>query len=243
MANKQVGRQVLKGVEADYRAGLLSIRCIAAKHHVSEAAVRKWAKSAVDADGHPSPWQRDLNPQVIERVKHILSADPAKSAAHVRAGVRTPHARATVVTQTRSEAQEEEISDLAARTVVEVVRQQRVRLHGARNLIEQAVELLGIAAESRDLLEQFIMEETAGDLTPRRRRSMLNSVSLGAHAAAIRDLATAMQQVVTLERQAYGLKPGDNPIASSVSQPISQEEIDRKLEELRRRFEERLRPA
>jgi hypothetical protein len=52
-----------------------------------------------------------------------------------------------------------------------------------------------------------------------------------------------MQQVIALERQAYGLKPVENPIPAPTPQPMTQEDIDRKFEELRRRFEERLRPS
>jgi hypothetical protein len=243
MANQRVELHVLQSIEADYRAGVLSVRCIASKHRVSEAAVRKWAKNAVDAEGRAAPWTRDLKGRVMERAREILAANPGKSEAHVLAGVRTAHARARTVTQTRTTRQEDEITGLGSRAVVEVVREQRVRLHRVRTLIEQLGDLIGFAAENRDLLQQMVIEETARDPTPRRRRSMLHGISLAAHAGAVRDLATAMQQVIALERQAYGLKPVENPIPAPTPQPMTQEDIDRKFEELRRRFEERLRPS
>jgi hypothetical protein len=204
----------LSAIEADYRAGVISIRAIGFKYGVSEAAIRKWAKNAVDARGNPAPWSRDLKPLVDARVAEILAADPGKSPAHVRAAVRTPHARAEIVRALHTEHGDAEAVEVTSRAVVQVVQGHRLSISARLQTVNNIVTLLGIAAECRDLLQEVIHEETAGDRNGKRRASMLKAISLESHAGAVKDLAAAMEKLVALDRQAFGLADGDAPTQS-----------------------------
>lgn len=60
-----------EAIEADYRAGQLSIRAIAEKHGCSEAAIRKWALKF--------GWSRDLSKQVKSVTKAKLTNKAVES--------------------------------------------------------------------------------------------------------------------------------------------------------------------
>lgn len=61
-----------EAIEADYRAGQLSIRAIADKHGCSEAAIRKWALKY--------GWSRDLSTQVKAVTKAKLTNKAVEAA-------------------------------------------------------------------------------------------------------------------------------------------------------------------
>jgi transposase len=228
----------LVAIEADFRAGVMSVRAIAAKHGVSEAVVRKWAKKALDGDGNPAPWTRDLKPQVEARAAEILSEEAHKSAPHVRAAVRTPHARTDVVRTVRTQSQEAQIVEVASRAVVQVVREHRQSILAGQQMVGLLLGQLDDAATHRGRLEEEIEHDTAEDKRDKRRASMLRAISLPAHAAVMRDLATAMKHLVGLERQAFGLSTDADPTPPALSQGPDPEEED--FAELRAAFEKRL---
>jgi hypothetical protein len=133
----------LIAVEADYRAGVMSVRAVAAKHGVSEGAVRKWAKNA-----KPEPWKRDLSEKVRE----------AARAALVRVPVRSTH---TAYGEVRT-ASEREVVDVAARAIVQVVREHRGAIQAGQQMVGMLLGQLQEAAASRDELEETIEADTMG---------------------------------------------------------------------------------
>ncbi|HHG4356353.1 TPA: hypothetical protein ACPWEY_000041 [Pseudomonas aeruginosa] len=162
-------------IHSEYRAGQLSNVMLGKKHGVTEGAIRKRAK----AEG----WQKDLAGEVRHQVKEKL----------VREEVRAPSAR------------DKDIVEAAANTGVDVVRRHRrdiAKGHGLVNLLFQQLEQ---AATVRDELEDAVMDETAGDENSQRRNRMLKALSLPTHAGVLRDLSTALKNLVPLERQAYNL--------------------------------------
>jgi transposase len=222
MKRKEPGAAVvdLAAIEADYRAGVMSLRTIAAKHGVSEAVVRKWARKAVDGEGTSAPWTRDLKPAVKARVAEILAQDRRKSAAHVRAAVRTPHARTEIVRRERTQTEEAEIVEVASRAVVQVVRDHRQSILAGQRTVSMLLRQLDDAAAHRIDFEEEIENETFGDRGGARRASMLRAVSLPAHAGVIRDLAVAMKYLVGLERQAFGLGVAEDPTPPSAPRAL-----------------------
>ena len=66
-----------------------------------------------------------------------------------------------------------------------------------RQLVETAV--------NRESIENDIEEETKGDETNQRRYRMIKAISLPTNAAVMRDLSTAMKNLVGMERQAFNL--------------------------------------
>lgn len=235
------GKQLvdLSAIEADYRAGLLSVRAIGAKYGVSEAVIRKWARKALDGDGRPAPWARDLKPQVQARAAEILAKDGNKSAAHVRAAVRTPHAQTDVVRTVRTHTEETQIVEVASRAVVQVVREHRHSILAGQRVLGLLLGQLDDAATHRTHLEDQIERATTGNKGCKRRAAMLRAVTLPAHAGVMRDLATAMKHLVSLERQAFGLSADADP-APPTSHPEAVGADDEDFAELRAAFEKRL---
>jgi hypothetical protein len=167
-------------IEREYRAGILSLRDIAAKHGLSETAIRKRAKK--------HEWERDLTQRVHERVRTAL--------------VRSVEARGDNAHQTKTE---REIVEQAAATVVEVVRQHREDIRRTAALVARLTEQLSDAADCRERLRDLIEEETAKDRSPNRRVAMLRAVAIPAHAGTAKDLSIAMKNLVGLERQAFNV--------------------------------------
>lgn len=169
-----------ESIERDYRANVLSIREIAKIHDVSDKAIRNKAK----ANG----WQRDLTAKVNEQVRTEL----------VRTEVRAPNAQEKVRT-------EREIVEQAAATVVEVVRSHRKDISAGRGVIGLLMQQLTDVAGHRDEFEEAIWEETKEDETTERRNKLMKAVSIPVHASTVRDLSTALKNLVGLERQAFNI--------------------------------------
>ena len=165
-----------EAVERDYRAGVLSIREIGRLNGVSEGAIRKKAKG--------EGWQRDLTARVAEKVRTEL----------VRSEVRTANHQT-----------EKEIIEVAAATVVQVVREHRGRIKQGNQLVELLTNQLIDVAGKREEFEAAIELETADDKTIERRARLMKAVSLGAHASIAVNLANATKTWVGLEREAFGI--------------------------------------
>lgn len=185
-----------EAIEREYRAGVLSIREIAARHGCTDAAVRKRAKR----DG----WQRDLTGKVQEAVRTAL----------VRAEVRdSPGAR-----EERART-EREIVEEAAHTVVDVVRSHRKDVRASHAIVRTLLAQLGDAADYRetlrDMVEDHAEERLAKGANPgtvgQERAMMMKMVALPAHAATARDLATALTKLIALERQAFNIDQTPDP--------------------------------
>lgn len=179
-----------ESVERDYRAGVLSIREIAKINGCSDTAIRKKATAA--------GWERDLAEKVNAKVRSEL----------VRDSVRTANPQT-----------EREIVDVAAATVVQVVRSHRKSIKQGNALVELLTQQLIDVAGRRDEFEEGIEEETASDKSPERRNRMLRAISLATHASVAVSLAAATKTWVSLERQAFSIKdetapPAEDSLAS-----------------------------
>lgn len=204
-----------ESIEKHYRAGVLSLREIAKQHGVTDTAIRKKAKGG--------EWQRDLTARVAERARAEL----------VRTQVRSANAQDQVRT-------EREIVTSAAATVVQVVREHRKDIAAGRGIVALlSAQLLDVAGQ-RDEFEAVIEEECAGDKTGERRGKLMKAISLPVHAATVRDLSTAMKNLIGLERQAFSI--GDAP-SETPDTPAGATQVAEGFAELRAAFKKRLAPA
>lgn len=205
-----------EAVERAYRAGVLSIREIAAQHGLSDTAIRKRAKKEA--------WARDLTARVREQVRAEL----------VRTEVRTqganPETEAAIVAE-------------AAAPVIVLVREHRKEIKNLRAMGETLLEQLEAAAGNRDALEALIIEDTAAADDPdaskgaqaaaaARRAAMLKAVSLPSHASILKDLATVMKSVVPLERQAFNVDEPESPDDAAAVVPSALSALTAKLDAL-----------
>lgn len=177
-------------IEADYRAGVLSLREIAdANPGVNHVAIARRAKR----DG----WSRDLSAKIRAKADALV----------------TDQAVTADVTPKRA-ISEREIIDANAQAIVSVRLSHRKDIQRSRRitmgLLEELEQQTG--AENVALLEQM------GELMRReddKGQDRLNDlyqkiISLPGRAKTMKDLGESLRVLVTLERQAFGLDDKDS---------------------------------
>lgn len=163
-------------IEADYRAGLLSVREIAASQGITEGAVRKRAKR--------DDWSRDLQPKIKAK------ADDLVRKAEVRTPVRT----------------EREVVDANAQVIADVRVSHRKDIARARTLAMKLLDELEIQTDNIDLLEQIETALASGDDSPDGLMRVFQRVtSTSGRIDSAKKLAEAMKVLVSMEREAYGI--------------------------------------
>jgi hypothetical protein len=163
-------------IEVDYRAGLLSVREIAASQGITEGAVRKRAKR--------DDWQRDLQPKIKAK------ADDLVRKAEVRTPVRT----------------EREVVDANAQVIADVRLSHRTDIARARTLAMKLLDELEIQTDNIDLLDQLEAALAGGDDSPDGLMRVFQRVtSTSGRIDSAKKLAEAMKVLITMEREAYGI--------------------------------------
>lgn len=174
-------------VEAQYRAGVLSVREIARQASCSDPLIRKHAKQ--------HGWQRDLS-------------------ARVRQAARTQAARELGTGDIAGDitAPDHEIVQTAAACQVAVVREHRDVLRVARDLGRRLLHELAASTSHIGEIEDLIETEPGSELADQKRRDgMLRAVSLGSRTGQYADLAAAIAKWIPLDRTAFAIdaKPGE----------------------------------
>lgn len=178
-------------IEREYRTGHWSIRALGTKHDVSAAAISKRAKR----DG----WVQDASAEVRERTRAALLIQPKDGKAEPE--VNTVNAKVNTKVNTPTQADIE----VAVQTNVQVINRHRKDIGQGQRIVGLMMAELIEGIQHREEVEKVIHEETADDASLQRRNRMLKMVSLPARAGTVRDLSTAMKNLVLLERQAYNL--------------------------------------
>ena len=183
-------------IEADYRAGIKTLRQIAGEHGVTHGAINKRAKR----DG----WSRDLTAKIAAKANELVS----------KSAVSTP-------VSTESRISEREVVDANAQAIVSVRLAHRKDIQRSRSITMRLLEELELQSgrENAELLEQM------GELMRReddRGQDKLNDlyqkiISLPGRAKAMKDLGESLRVLVTLERQAFGLDDKDQKPQDSLT--------------------------
>ncbi|MCM2317807.1 MAG: hypothetical protein NDI93_00575 [Pseudomonas sp.] len=172
-----------EAVERDYRVGQLSLRVLAEKHGCTAAAISKKAKAC--------GWVQDASQEVRERTRAAMLVQPRGEGVNaVNSAVNTP---------TREDI------EVAVQTNLAVISRHRKDIGHGHRLVGLLFSQLEAAALHRAEIEDEIERECSGDETGARRTRMLKAISLPSHAGVIRDLSTALKNLIPLERQAYNL--------------------------------------
>lgn len=251
----------LEAAQRGYEMGL-SLRTVGAQVGVSEAMVRKWAKAhGWVKGGAPAKPVPEIAAAVAARAaSKVVPIRPAlgvvDGGGEVRAGTQDGRAcepqdanpanpehdipldqlfRARVQ-QLLTNPTRDEAADVAARAVVQVVQTHRVKANRLNRLVDEAAGQLEVAMATRDVLETLIVESTAPG---KAREAMLSMVSLPAHAKTIKDLATSLQKLTQIERQAFGLANNDDP--TPAEKPPEAEVVEASaFDRIRERVQQRL---
>jgi hypothetical protein len=110
----------------------------------------------------------------------------------------------------------------------------RAELQVARDLASLLIAELVAASAEPAQLELAIEVETEGERSPARRNAMLKAVSLPGRAVTLRDLATTLQRLIALERQAFGIEAKPPQAARPQELPACIANLDAELDELMR---------
>ena len=172
-------------IEADYRAGILSLREIAEAHPgTNHVAIARKAKR--------EGWSRDLSAKIRAKADALVTE-------------RTVTADVTA----ERRVSERDIIDANAQAIVSVRLAHRKDIQRSRSITMRLLEELELQSgrENAELLEQL------GELMRReddRGQDKLNDlyqkiISLPGRAKTMKDLGESLRVLVTLERQAFGL--------------------------------------
>jgi len=174
-----------------YKAGVPSLRVIAAKFGTSHVTISKHAKT--------HGWgERDQKPAVLERAEQLVTSATASSP--VTAKARIPENTLT----------EEQTIEVTAQVIATVRLEHRRDVRMLRERCLRMVEQLAAADEEPELFAKVREALLAtGELTGEQRGDMADMVtlvaSLPARAKVLKDLADVYFKLVGMEREAYGL--------------------------------------
>ena len=172
-------------IELDYRAGIKSLRQIAAEHGISEGAVRKRAKR--------DDWTRDLSERIQDKAEQLVRKEAVRS--EVRA---------------ERTATEREVVEANAQAVANVRLAHRQDISRARRITNALLDEL----EQQTYPATLGMLQELGDLLARpdekTGRDKLNElyqavISLPERSKTMKVLAESLQKLVDMERTAFGM--------------------------------------
>lgn len=186
-------------IEADYRAGIKSLREIVAPYDLTEGALRKRAKR--------DSWTRDLSAKIKAKADDLVR----------KAAVRTPSTQLTAAT-------EKEVVDANAHDRADAVLKQQSMAGRLMRLVENMASELelettdpALFAQLGHLMDQGIGEAKADKVAETYQKIM----ALPGRVETMKKLAEAFEKVVRIQRLALGMDdptpPPLPPSADSVS--------------------------
>lgn len=177
-------------IEADYRAGLLSVREIAASQGITDGAIRKRAKR--------DEWSRDLSKRILDK------ADTLVRSALVRSAVRTPGGESGCVPTTIPD---KAIVDAGAEMVASVRLSQRRDVGRARALTMALLAEVEQQTADPELFERIgeLVLDTGGDAESKLLEAYRRVLSTPGRIDGVKKLAETLKHLIGLEREAYGI--------------------------------------
>ena len=193
-------------IEQLYRAGLLSVREIAATCGVSHTAINKRAKAA--------SWDRDL------KAKIQAKADSLVSKAEVSKEV-----------STQALATERGIVEANAQVIANIRIAHRTDIGRSRRLANKLLDELEGLTDNRDLFDRLgeLLRDEDDKGQDKRNDLYMKVIDLPARTKTMKELAETLKNLIALERQAYDVgaeKQGDD------RSQLTEEELDRRIAKL-----------
>lgn len=169
-------------IEQLFRAGLLSVREIAAACGVSHTAINKRSK----AEG----WDRDLNAKIKAKADSLVS----------KREVSTKVSTETLAT-------ERGIVEANAEVIADIRMAHRTDIGRSRRLANKLLDELENLTDNRDLFEELgeLMRDPDDKGFDRRNELYGKVISLSGRTKTMKELGETLKTLVALERQAYDL--------------------------------------
>lgn len=187
-------------IEAEYRAGVLSLREIAAKHEgANHVAIARRAKK--------EGWPRDLSARIHAKAEALVTEQAVT--VDVTAG--------KAVTAKR-------VVEESAQAIANVRLAHRSDISRSRTLAMSLLQELEQQTSNQDLLEGLreLMvppdgeDSKASEAAFNKRMEMFDRVvSLAGRTDTMKKLSETLKNLIGLEREAYGLKAGDSDLGEA----------------------------
>lgn len=167
-------------IESDYRAGIKTLRAIAAEHGITEGAIRKRARR--------DDWARDLSAKIADKANELVRAQE----------VRAEYAKANERTIVEVNAQMQANIMLAHRRDVPI----------ARDLVMALLAECKATTDSRELFEQLgeLMRSPDEKGIDKLNDLYQKVVSLPGRVDSAKKLAEAIKTLVELERKVFKIE-------------------------------------
>lgn len=174
-----------EAIERAYRAGVLSVREIAAAHEVSHTAINKRAKR----DG----WDRDLKAKIKAKADALVSKREVS----------------TEVSSKQAET-EREIIELNAEVIANIRMAHRGDISRSRRLTNKLLDELESLTDEQGTIKELIAQLKDGDHDDGEAMADVLALAkkmsaLPARTKTMKELAETLKTLVALERQAYDL--------------------------------------
>lgn len=182
MAQKEKSAPDWERIEADYRAGVLSVREIAASQGISHTAIQKRAKA--------ESWERDLGAKIKAKADRLV-------------------AKREVAKQVAAERVETDrlIVEANAEVIAQVRLSHRSDIARARKLCMSLLAEIEVETDNLELFEELgDLLRAEDDKGQDKRNDVYRRVISGASRIdSMKKLADALKVLVGLEREAYGI--------------------------------------
>lgn len=202
-------------IEADYRAGLLSLREIGAKGGgVTEGAIRKRAKKL--------GWTRDLAAKIQAKADDLVR----KEAVRIPGTQQTEYAPAAERVLVEANAQAIATVRLSHRKDIATARALCVTLLAELNTVTGEQLTIELLADLRERLENPEPSEATTKALDKARDALSKAMSLPSRAGSLKALADSLKTLVALERQAWGLGEDSPPDPEASGVPITADQSE-----------------
>jgi hypothetical protein len=189
-------------IEADYRAGILSLREIAEPFEITEGAIRKRAKA--------KNWSRDLTAKIKARAEEMVRRDAVRES-----GTQPDHC-----------VPEARVIEVNAEIVAAVDRRHKGTAKRGQELVDKLMAELEITTdniEAFQTLGELLCKDEETD-SGRLKEDKLNKIyhaviSMGGRVDSLKKLAETFEKFSKFERTAYRLEDGSG--GDDPNQPLT----------------------
>ena len=186
MAEKEINWEK---IELDYRAGVKSIRQIAAENEIAESGIRRRAKQY--------EWVRDLSEKIKAKADDIVRKES------VRSVVRT---KTTISEKDKIDASANEVASVRLAHRKDIQRSRKI----AMSLFDELEMMVG--QENVKLLEMLgeLMWSPDDKGNDKVNDLYMKIISMPGRVKSMKDLSDTLKTLIALERQAFGLDDENN---------------------------------
>lgn len=193
MAEKEINWEK---IELDYRAGVKSIRQIAAENEIAESGIRRRAKQY--------EWVRDLSEKIKAKADDIVRKES------VRSVVRT---KTTISEKDTIDANANEVASVRLAHRKDIQRSRKI----AMSLFDELEMMVG--QENVKLLEMLgeLMWSPDDKGNDKVNDLYMKIISMPGRVKSMKDLSDTLKTLIALERQAFGLDDENNKPADALT--------------------------